>query len=330
MNFILVGHGSIGSKYKDLILKKYTNKDNLIIVDKNQLLLEKLREEKLNCFENLNQIVTKDITFGIVANWGPDHIKTANQLIDLGCKRIIIEKPLSTRKDDLQIFKKRCIKENIFVTIHHHWPYTNILEVIKNAEFEYKLGEAKGIRISGGAVCLSTNGTHYFDLSCDILRSTPKNIFAELELDYINPRDKSLLNIGGMAAYKMKNGNFISVSLSNENSQSIRLEIIYRNSIIELTTDLNLNLYQRDMEDVKKYDDKITRYGDLHLKNVLQFKDNATVENVLENLVSNDLPKVSIDKAEISILMVLGAIQSHLQGIRVDYDNIADMGLMFS
>ena len=62
---------------------------------------------------NLEELEKRDIniTHGIVANWGPEHLKTANKLIDLGCKKLIIEKPLSCRKDELQEFKKRCAQE---------------------------------------------------------------------------------------------------------------------------------------------------------------------------------------------------------------------------
>lgn len=330
MNFVLVGHGSIGSRYKETILKLKASEDRLIIIDNNKSLLEKLKGEGLTCFESLNEIEADEITYGIVSNWGPDHIKTANKLVDLGCKRLIIEKPLSHRKDILTLFKERCLKENIFVTIHYHWPHTNILQIIKKAEIEFDLGNPKGIRIMGGSVCLSTNGTHYFDLSCDLIGSLPKNVIANLELDYINPRDKNLLNIGGMAAYTMDNNTFINVSFSNENSESIRLEILYRNSIIELTSDMKLRCLKRNMEEVNKYNDKITRYGKMHLVNEIEFTDISTVEIVLKNLIFGKIPSVPLQKAEVSTLMVLGAIQSHMQGKRVDYDNIKDMGLNIS
>ena len=95
----------------------------------------------------------------------------------------------------MESFKKRCAKKNIFVTVHHHWNYTDLINKIENAQIKYNLGEPVGIRFIGGAVCLSTNGTHYFDLGCKILKSSPKEVSADLELDYINPRDKNLLNI---------------------------------------------------------------------------------------------------------------------------------------
>lgn len=330
MNLVLVGHGSIGSKYKESILKRLSANDQLFIVDNNISLLEKLKSDGLNCYESLEELENLDITHAIVANWGPDHIKTANKLIDLGCKRLIIEKPLSSRKDELDIFKKRCLREKIFVTIHHHWKYTNITEVIHKAAKKFNLGFPVGIRMLGGAVCLSTNGTHVFDLGCEILKSTPNTITAELELDYINPRNKKLVNIGGMACYKMKNESFIHVSITNSNSEAFRLEIIYRNGIIKLNTDDKLECYKRKDEEINKFKDKITRYGDMEFIDEIKFVNISTVDAVLENMISGIEPEVSIERAEVSTLMVLGALQSHMIGERVQFDNIKDTGILIS
>ncbi len=331
MAIVLVGHGSIGRHYKSAILEKY-NEHDLYIIDNKDSVLEELRKNEIKCFKNLEELKRGniEINYGIVANWGPDHISTANQLIDIGCKRLIIEKPLSNRKDDLQNLKKRTLEEDIFITIHNHYSYTNIVEKIREAEYKFKLGDPKGIRIIGGAVCLSTNGTHFFDLSYDILNSKPKYITAELELDYINPRDKNLLNIGGMACYRMENKTFINVSFSNQNSEAYRLEIVYRNALLNLGSDDKLKLLQRNMEDVKKFNDKITRYGQLNYKCDIDYEDLPTVDCVMNNLINQTKPIVDIEKAEISTFMVIGAIDSHIKGRRIEYDKIEDNGLLIS
>ena len=331
MAIVLVGHGSIGSYYKSLIFEKY-NEHDLYIIDKKESILEELRKNGIKCFKNLEELKkeNKKITYGIVANWGPEHVSTANELIDIGCKKLIIEKPLSNRKDDLLNLKKRCLKEDIFITIHHHFSYTNIVEKIRHTEYKFNLGDPKGIRIMGGAICLSTNGTHFFDLSYDVLNSKPKYITSQLELDYINPRDKKLLNIGGMACYKMENKSFINVSLSNENSENFRIEIIYRNSVIKYGSDCKLKLLSRNMDDVKKFSDKITRCGELNFEYDIDYEEVSTVDRILNNLINQNKPVVDIGKAEISTLMVIGAIDSHIQGKRIDYDKVEDHGLLIS
>ena len=70
----------------------------------------------------------------------------------------------------------------------------------------------------GGALCLSTNGVHWLDLALEILNSIPSSITADLDIDYINPRDESLAFIGGMSSFRLSNGSFIHISYTNKNS----------------------------------------------------------------------------------------------------------------
>ena len=332
MNIALVGHGSIGSKYKENLIQHFPNIDNFYIIDNNKAVVQNLRKEGFKSLECFDELIKKkiNISHAIVANWGPDHLDTANKLIDLGCKKLIIEKPLSSRKDQLQFFKERCMKENIFVTVHHHWKYTDISEIIKNTQKDYELGKPVGVRLIGGAVCLSTNGTHAFDLSCEILETIPKSITSDLELDYINPRNNKLVNIGGMASYRMQNNTFIHVSLTNTNSEALIIEFVYRNASIKLLSDSSLNLYKRDENDIKKFGDKITRYGELNFIKEIDFKDKPTVRDVLKNLIEDESPKVSIQDAEIPVLMVLGALESHQKNKKIFFDNINDTGILIS
>ena len=331
-NIVLVGHGSIGSRYKDALFNFLSADDNLYIVDNNTSKVIELVERGFNAFESFEELKkkTKNITHGIVANWAPDHIQTAQNLIDIGCKRLIIEKPISSRKDELDLLKKRCKKENIFVTVHHHWSYTNILNTIKESQEKFNLGNPVGIRFFGGAVCLSTNGIHYFDLGCLLLNSIPQEITADLELDYINPRSKHLVNIGGMASYKMKNGTFIHTSFSNSNSQALKSEIIYRHGIIELNTNLQLSCYKRKDDQILMFGEEITRYGDMELFSKINFENQDTIDCILRNLFNDKNPIVSIERAEISFLMVLGAIDSHLSNKKIKFDNIKDNGICIS
>ena len=131
--------------------------------------------------------------YGIVANWGPDHLSTAEMLIKLGCKRLIIEKPISNSLSELVDFRNKFEDKDIFVTVHHFFRFTNFLDTFRKAEKKYNFGEPVGIRLSGGAACLSTSGTHYLDLACEILSSEPNTVSADLKIDYINPRDQTWL-----------------------------------------------------------------------------------------------------------------------------------------
>ena len=53
MAIVLVGHGSIGSYYKSLIVEKYHEHD-LYIIDNKDSVLEDLRRNEIKCFKNLD------------------------------------------------------------------------------------------------------------------------------------------------------------------------------------------------------------------------------------------------------------------------------------
>ena len=332
MRLALVGHGSIGRRYKESLIKKGFKKNDIYIIDNNHKVLNELKGQNFNCFEDISELyeIVPNIELGVVANWGPDHISSANKLLDIGCKKIIIEKPISTSIEDLISFKEKCNKKNIFVTAHYLWRYTDIINRVWEIENKFKLGDSVGIRIYGGAVCFSTNGTHFFDLACQVLNSNPATVTADLGIDYINPRDSSLAYIDGNASYKMANNTFIHVSFSNKNSQAIMFEIIYRNGLISIDSNGDLRCYTRDEEQVIKYLDKITRYGPMNFVEESHCRELSTVDNVLDNLINDMEPKLGLEEAEVSLRMVLGAIQSHLYGKRIELDKISDTHMRIS
>ena len=248
----------------------------------------------------------------------------------MGCDRLIVEKPISNSLEELNNFKNKYV-EKVFITIHHFFRYTNLFDYISEAEKKYNYGFPVGIRLSGGAVCLSTSGTHYLDLACKILNSEPLTALADLEIDYINPRDKSLAFVGGSASYRMLNGTFIHVSFTNKSSHTLRTEVIYRHGIIEIDArDDKFIFYKRSDQDLERYGNVITRHG----KNIKiaeeEFEFEDTVKYILDNLITGSTPTVPISIAERSLRMIIGAIHSHEEGRKIMLDNVVDKGLRIS
>ena len=331
MNVALIGHGSIGSRYKSALMKRGINKSSILIIDKNVKINKKLNEDGFTCYESIDNLKNNHkIKYGIIANWGPDHLSSAIKLIEIGCKRLIIEKPISSSITELNYFKDKIKNKNIFITIHYHWKFTNIVRVVKEIAHKYNLGKPIGIRIYGGAVGLSTNGTHFLDLACDLLESDPKSVIADLEIDNINPRDKSLVYIGGSAFYKMVNNKFINVTLSNGNSQLISADIVYRHGIIQSPKNGLIKCLKRDEQSINKFDDKITRYGLFEEEFGFNFADPNTIEIILDELFEGKIASCDILNAEKSLRMVLGAIQSNIDEKKIYLENVEDKGFRIS
>ena len=321
----------MGSRYSNYLSDNICDKSEICVIDNKQSVLDKLKERGFICYESLSELPdTVKCNYGIVANWGPDHLSTAEKLISLGCKRLIIEKPISNNLEALLSFKKK-YESDIFITVHHFFRYTSFLDDFRKAEKKYNFGKPIGIRLSGGAVCLSTSGSHYLDLSCQILDSEPLSTSADLEIDYINPRDKSLAFIGGFASYKMGNGTFIHVSFFNKSSQSLRTEVIYRHGVIEIDAkDDKFIFYKRSPQDIEKFGNIITRHGKNYMIGEEDFEFDDTVQYVINNLMFGEKPLTSISVAERSLRMILGAIQSNEDKSNVYLQSIRDTGLRIS
>ena len=331
MEFILVGNGSMGSRYSKYLAENICDKSEIYIIDNNPDMQKRLRDDGFPSYESLSKIPRiENCKYGIVANWGPDHLSTAEELIKNGCKRLIIEKPISNSLSELKSFKNKYGKD-VFITVHHFFRYTNLFEFISQAEEKYNYGKPVGVRLSGGAVCLSTSGTHYLDLACKVLDSDPVSTSADLEIDYINPRDKSLAFVGGNASYRMNNGTFIHVSFTNKSSHTLKTEVVYRHGIIEIDArDDKFIFFKRTEKDLEKFGNIITRHG----KNVKiaeeEFEFEDTVKYIIDNLIFGKSPIVPISIAERSLKMILGAIQSHKEGRKIDIQNVIDTGLRIS
>ena len=75
---------------------------------------------------------------------------------------------------------------------------------------------------------------------------------------------------------------------------------------------------------------KITRYGEMNFVCDIEYEELSTIDRIINNLIHQSKPIVDIEKAAIPALMVIGAIDSHIKGKRIDYDKIEDNGLLIS
>ncbi len=333
MNIILVGHGSIGSIYKSFLMEtKGINKDNLHIIETKKIVRDKLISEGFKCYSTIKSLNKENIvpTHSVVANWGPDHVNSAKQLIKLGCNRLIIEKPVSHRLDEFLSLKKISSENNIYVTVHHYWKLVECGNAIRKIQIKHDLGKPVGVRMIAGAACLSTNGIHDLDLCCDVLDSYPETVLADLQIDHINPRDKSLCYVGGVASFKMANDTFTHVSYTNKNSQTSRFEAIYKHGIIEIDLNGKLICFKRKQKDLDKSQGLVTRHGLLEKREEIPFEEIDTIPLIIDDLLHGKTPKVSLNRSEKSLRMLLGALKSNAEGKKVDCYNFEDSGVRIS
>ena len=217
---LIVGYGSIGKRYEEYLSKK--EGVNITIVEPSSTARDLANSKKLRVHKKLDDnVFEREYDYGIISNWGPDHVKTSNVLIRNSIKKLTIEKPFCNNITSGNKLLS-CIRDlKIRCNVHFRWPYLGLLEEIKKLENDFNMGEASSINVTGGAGCLSTGGIHWMDFACRYFKSSPLLISGLHNIENINPRSKDLGYVDGGCIYNFKDNKRLSFSLDNKSSVAI-------------------------------------------------------------------------------------------------------------
>ena len=273
-SIVIAGYGSIGKKYADVLLKK--NFD-IIVFDPKIINKKNNKIIFLNTYKLLlEEIKKRSIKVAIISSLANTHYKNFNLFVENGIDRILIEKPVTNNISEYNKiinFKK---KKNIFVSTHFKWSAIKLHKIIRKIENNNKLGKPLQFNTEGGANCLATAGIHWIDFFINHFKINDNKIeiFSNLSLDKINPRDKSFFNIGGTILLEYKKKASAILTYNNYSRLAPLQTLLYKSHTLKFDIFGNYNLYRTD----KKLDDlKITRYG-------------------VPKLIKKEIPRISIQK----------------------------------
>ena len=229
-SFLLIGLGSIGKTHLRNILG-YSG--GVSVIDPNPDVFRYLQEQNLTSrveyysnFENYKP--TENPEIGIVANWGPDHFSAIKNLIALGVKKLLIEKPLVSKLEDLDELKELVLDSDLKIITNMPLSQGPLVNTVQELQLNKNLGEVQSILISGGAKCLVTNGIHYIGLSSKIFQSFPVNVVSSIQSHPINPRSKDFVFAEGNSFWNYGNGKNLSMTFSNNSHIQITISIIFQ------------------------------------------------------------------------------------------------------
>lgn len=134
MKCLLVGYGSIGSRYAKII-KSFNLK---------YLIFDKYKRGKY-IINDFNQIDFRDVTHAIICTPTNMHVEIAKKILKKKiCKKILIEKPLSHKLDGIpelkRLIKKNSAKVFVVSNLRYHTGFINLKKNIK------KIGKVKFAR----------------------------------------------------------------------------------------------------------------------------------------------------------------------------------------
>ena len=252
---MLIGLGSIGKTHLKYLMRNFSN---IIIIDtKKNVISENLDligNHKFQYLESLREFKFEEnsVKHAVIANWGPDHFSTFNELTKMGVVNYIIEKPLAVSFKDLDKLRKFKNKLNLKIITNFQWshgPFTNNLNKYAS---KFELGKVCNIIVHGGAKCIATNGIHYLALADLVFNSTPVSTFGNLNTMDINPRNKDFLFIGGVSNWTYSENRQLTIIFSNESSNSASMSLIFENGMAEVKgNQLKFSTFEKNMMDSK-------------------------------------------------------------------------------
>lgn len=239
---LLIGFGSIGTFH----LKKLNSIYKYITV------VEPNIHKHISATNNLSNIFfttsIDDVAdldsykFAVIANWGPDHLKTVNYLHNAGVKKFIIEKPLCDSLFEVERFEKLIKSKEISIISHLQWSYSFLPKIIQSYASQNLLGAPVSIVVNGGAKCLATNGIHFLALANVIFGGEPLEDSMLAKHDFMNPRNMDFLYLEGNVSWKYSNSRYLSINFFNRSHNSITTLINFEYGVGIIAND-QLKLY---------------------------------------------------------------------------------------
>lgn len=258
-----MGYGSIGRYHSRILHSRYSK---LAIVEINEKAQVEARSSLpgVAVAESLAELDASDwdwgTTMAVIATWGPSHAAVFHDLVNRGARHILCEKPLANSVEGGAEMIRVAGDLGVALGVHHRFRYSGLAEGLNRLTPDLGIGELCGIFAHGGARGLVTNGIHYVDLASALFGRGPESVVSSALGEPINPRSSALMFYGGTAAWSFGYGREATVCFSSRSSLSQSVSIYYRDGVVELLADRDVEVRRRVAADVERFP-AITRTG---------------------------------------------------------------------
>jgi predicted dehydrogenase len=260
---VVVGYGSVGHHHAQVLAKRYPK---LAIVDAGGVARKRAAEDHpaATVAASLRELAATgwehERSLAVIATWGPSHSEVFAELVELGVRWVLCEKPMASSVADGAAMVRRAEEAGVRLGVHLQRRYSGVIEGLWQLADEHALGPVAGVVLHGGARCLVTNGIHYLDMVSGLLRSSPSRVTATAVGDPINPRSPDLSFYGGTAVWTYPGGQELVMALNNASSVAERMHLYHRDGVIDLSPAGWAQVRLRRAEDVARFP-SITRTG---------------------------------------------------------------------
>lgn len=261
---VVIGYGSIGRYHARLLSGRYRH---LGVVDINEAARKRATDDLpmavlCGSLADLDAVGWPwENTLAVIATWGPSHSTVFGELVDRGVTRILCEKPIAHSVSRANAMIETARRQRVVLGVHQHLRYSGLVPGMRQVADTYGLGEPFRFLVFGGAAGIVNTGIHWIDVAAHLYGKKPESVVSSAVGDPINPRSPDLMLFGGTVAWDFGEGQEAVFSFSNNSSIDRIIYIVYRNAIVRLFRNLEVEIYGRAREDVDKFP-AVTRLGE--------------------------------------------------------------------
>ncbi len=329
---ILVGAGSIGKRHARVLANRY---QHLVVVDVDSNAREWATKE-LACevttaksLSDIADVVRKQSSqaTAVVANWGPQHFATFEELVALGVRRVFCEKPLAVSLTQIESISRSCEVNSVALTVGLHLRYRGIAEFIRNVSERQLGGLPTSMVVDGGARCLSTTGSHWLDLAIQVFGSIPSTVMSTLNSASVNPRSENLKYWGGVSAWQFGGGQQLTITYDNASSVHERACFYSPTGVLEIDPSLTVRAFQRNLDEVRA-DPRVIRVGQVERNRpIAEFVPNMdeVLSQQLDEIEGVSPVRYGSEQVLTSATALVMAFESHRLGLRLNFPPTRDI-----
>jgi predicted dehydrogenase len=337
---ILIGAGSVGKRHARVLEKRY---QRLVVIDVNPSACEWANKElacEVTTAKSLSHVVDvvkerASQATAVIANWGPQHFATFEELVGLGVRRIFCEKPLAVSLKQIEDIRRLCDVHHVALTAGLHLRYRGISEFIRDVSERQLGGLPTSMVVEGGARCIATNGSHWLDLAIQIFGCNPAAASASLNSAPINPRSQDLEYWGGSATWRFVGGQQLTIAYDNASSVHEQIRLYSPTGIVEIDGDFVVRAFQRNLDEVRA-DPRVIRVGQVERsKPIAEFVPNMdeVLSQQLDEIEDVSPARYGSEQVLTSAMALVAAFESHRRGCRLDLpptDEIIDQSVAWN
>jgi predicted dehydrogenase len=245
---------------------------------------------------------------------GPSHAALAIQAMELGAKRVMVEKPMACSPAECDRMRSAAKQHGVRLAVDHPRRYTEAYRWVRERVLSGSWGRPRAIWIQRPGIGLGCLATHSFDLARYLTGREAHRVTAWVDPPLTkNPRGDQFVDPGGLVILEMQDDLRAVIAQIEDGAGPMSVELDLTAARVRVDEQSGVEVIARDLS-VKKGPDKPAAYA----TETRPMKRDLTAEIalLLAELAGDGTLDSDGEQGTISIELLVAAHVSHREGNR--------------